>query len=285
MFVTAVLAAALESTLLGTLYPIDRTALSYVILFGVFITFVIDDLIDAFRGNAVQVVIGVPLACFAVLASVNLARDVNLTRTTVWAYDASSREVINALRTFERRHGPPRKPWKLISGFPRDEALDYYRRRFHMWWLQTVGREPVSTPSGNFYYAASSELSELPHGTRMLASFGATGTQLRLARLGVIPAPRRPEPSASAGPSISATPNPVPAGPMVGNTTIAWSAIGFPHAEVLLSVDRQKPHLFASGATGSAPAQFITAGSEYAFSLYSGDSSHQRLAIVVVTHP
>lgn len=182
LFATAILATQLESTLLGTLYPVDRTALVYVVVFAVFIACVIDDVAAACLRVAPRIALGAAVALFAVLAAVNLGREANLRRTTVWAYDASSHEVIDAIIVFEQRHGRPSDPWKLVSGFPRDEALNYYRRRFRMKWLQTVTREPISTPNGDLYYAGVSELHELPPGTTLLASFASTHTQLRLAR-------------------------------------------------------------------------------------------------------
>jgi hypothetical protein len=280
IFAIAVLATVLESSLLGTLYPIDRTALVYVVVFAVFVAFVIDDVMTTI--SRARVVLGVAVACFAVLTTVNLVRDANLTRTTIWAYDASSHEVIDALIRYEQRHGRPPSPWKLISGFPRDEALNYYRRRFQIRWLQPVGREPAATPDGNFYYVSAQELPELPSGTQLLARFSSTGTELRVAHVRPV-APHRPTQfSAARGVTISATPNPVPTGPNAGTTTVTWSATRFPRAEVRLSIARGPAELFARGPRGSSTAAFIATGAEYIFRVYPDDRSQRVLALVTV---
>ncbi len=196
LFATAMLATQLESSVLGTLYPLDRAALVYVVVFAMFIALAIDDVVTASRRIAPRIAVGVAVTLFAALAAVNFARDANLGHTTVWAYDASSRKVIDAIVAFEQRHGRPPVPWKLVSGFPRDESLNYYyRSRFHMDWLQPITRDPVSTPDGNLYYVGVSELHDLPPGTTLLASFASTGTQLRLAhpraeRRPLVPPPR-----------------------------------------------------------------------------------------------
>jgi hypothetical protein len=176
----AVVAVLLESLLLGTLFPIDRTALSYVIAFGVLVTFVVDDVATVASQLTVRLLLGTVTACVATLAAVNFARDANVTRTTIWAYDASSRQVIDVVRKFERQHGRPSEPWKLIAGFPRNESLEYYRLRFKLTWLQPVTREPVSTPDGDLYDVGVTEVSDLPPGTTILASFAETGTELRV---------------------------------------------------------------------------------------------------------
>ncbi len=81
--------------------------------------------------------------------------------------------------TFEQRHGAPSSPWTLIAGFPRNEALNYYRLRYKITWLQPVTRAPISTPNGDLYYVGIGEESDLPSGTVLLSSFPVTGTQLR----------------------------------------------------------------------------------------------------------
>jgi hypothetical protein len=180
LFAIAVLAVLLESLLLGTLFPIDRTALSYVIAFGVLVTFVVDDVATVATQLTVRLLLGTVAACFATLAAVNFARDANVKRTTIWAYDASSRQTIDTIIKFERQDGQPSEPWKLIAGFPRNESLEYYRLRFKLTWLQPVTREPVSTPDGDLYDVSVTELSNLPPGTTILASFPETATELRV---------------------------------------------------------------------------------------------------------
>ena len=118
LFAIAVLAVLLESLLLGTLFPIDRTALNYVVAFAVLVTFVVDDIATVVPRQTMRLLLGTVTACFLALATVNFAQDANFNRTTIWAYDASSRQVIDAVMRLERQHGRPSRPWKLISGFP-----------------------------------------------------------------------------------------------------------------------------------------------------------------------
>jgi hypothetical protein len=52
---------------------------------------------------------------------------------------------------------------------------------------------------------------------------------------------------------------------------------------VYVSQDAGPEHLFASGPTGYAEANWIIAGSHYEFRLYTADASRRLLAKVVVT--
>ena len=84
--------------------------------------------------------------------------------------------------------------------------------------------------------------------------------------------------------TISAEPNPVPAGPGLGRTKISWATLTGAEAEVYVSQDGGPERLFATGGSGSREAGWITTGSSYEFRLYSRDGAERRLlAKTVVT--
>jgi hypothetical protein len=84
--------------------------------------------------------------------------------------------------------------------------------------------------------------------------------------------------------TISAEPNPVPAGAGLGRTTISWVTLTGAEAEVYVSQDGGPEALFAAGGSGSREAGWITTGSSYEFRLYSRDGAERRLlAKTVVT--
>jgi hypothetical protein len=85
-------------------------------------------------------------------------------------------------------------------------------------------------------------------------------------------------------PSITATPNPVPAGPeKTGSTTIAWETGDRSKGEVYMSRDGGPEKLFAGLAPrGSQKAAWIGKG-VYEFRLYAGKEHQTVLASVKVT--
>jgi glycosyltransferase involved in cell wall biosynthesis len=82
---------------------------------------------------------------------------------------------------------------------------------------------------------------------------------------------------------IAATPNPVPAGPGQGATTIEWSTGDGSEGQVYLRVGEESEHLFSQAPRGSQEATFIGAGPTYEFRLYSGTQRESLLASVEVT--
>ncbi len=93
---------------------------------------------------------------------------------------------------------------------------------------------------------------------------------------------KHPE-SAPTGATISATPNPAPAGGDMGTTTISWTTGDGSEGQVYVSENGQAEQLFASKTPqGSADAPWIQAGRSYEFRLY--DAAHTKLlGKVVVT--
>jgi hypothetical protein len=80
-------------------------------------------------------------------------------------------------------------------------------------------------------------------------------------------------------PSLSASPNPVPAGEGRGLTTISWKSVD---GRVYVSTNGREEVLFGGSPRGSQPANWIQAGSTHEFRLYDADHK-QLLAKVTVT--
>jgi hypothetical protein len=80
--------------------------------------------------------------------------------------------------------------------------------------------------------------------------------------------------------TLTAFPNPVPAGDGVGKTMISWNIANAVAGKVYVSIDDRQELLFASAQQGSAAANWIRTGSTYEFRLY--DSDHTRLLDKVV---
>jgi len=79
--------------------------------------------------------------------------------------------------------------------------------------------------------------------------------------------------------SLTATPNPVPAGSGTGTTIIAWRTSDIPSEQVhvyVIGLDG-KETLFATGSEGSQAAPRITADVPVEFRLYSGSGAKRKL--------
>lgn len=84
--------------------------------------------------------------------------------------------------------------------------------------------------------------------------------------------------------TISASPNPVPAGPKLGETTITWDTGNKQTGEVYVSTNDGPEKRFGEGQSGSEKAKWIQVRSRYEFRLYEGTEHKKVLAKVQVTH-
>ena len=83
---------------------------------------------------------------------------------------------------------------------------------------------------------------------------------------------------------IKASPNPVRPGRLgPGSTMITWQTADGAQGRVSVSDNGGAEALFASGASGSQPADWITTGSVYEFRLYREGTDRQLVASVVVS--
>jgi hypothetical protein len=83
-------------------------------------------------------------------------------------------------------------------------------------------------------------------------------------------------------PIIRANPNPVPAGPEKGTTTITWTTGNGSVGQVYVS-DGKREKLFATASEGSKEVHWIQAGITHEFTLYAGKEHKEVLASVSVT--
>ncbi len=93
-------------------------------------------------------------------------------------------------------------------------------------------------------------------------------------------------PSASPGAStatITASPNPVPAGQQAGTTTVTWNTGDGSAGQVYVSPNGGPEAVFAAGTSGSVAAPWISAGTTYEFRLYAGTEHTKMLAKTQVT--
>ena len=81
---------------------------------------------------------------------------------------------------------------------------------------------------------------------------------------------------------LGADPNPVLAGEEPGKTTVSWDTCDGSIGKVYVSVNGGQEVLFADGRRGSAPADWIEAGSNYEFHLYNSNHT-ELLAKIAVT--
>ena len=83
-------------------------------------------------------------------------------------------------------------------------------------------------------------------------------------------------------PFLSASPNPAIGGERLGKTTISWDTADGSIGRIFVSVNQGAEAFFADGRRGSAPADWIDAGSNYEFRLYDSDHTEMLTKVTVI---
>jgi hypothetical protein len=92
-----------------------------------------------------------------------------------------------------------------------------------------------------------------------------------------------PQPAPTKGSTVTASPNPVPAGDGFGTTRISWES-GRDWGQVFISENGEPDtKMFAEGARGAGDAPWIKSGHTYEFRLYAGKDHSLLLDKVLVT--
>lgn len=97
------------------------------------------------------------------------------------------------------------------------------------------------------------------------------------------PSSQAETPSMGGKPFITANPNPVPAGPSPGTTTIQWDTGDGSWGEIYLALPGLPEKLFTRGPKGSAEAPWIGGSAAFEFRLYKGTNHQEVIAKTSVT--
>jgi hypothetical protein len=92
-----------------------------------------------------------------------------------------------------------------------------------------------------------------------------------------------PASPAASGATITASPNPVPAGQELGTTTITWNTGDGRNGQVYVSIDGGPEVSFTGGPSGSGAAPWIQVEKTYEFRLYAGTEHATLLSKTQVT--
>lgn len=125
---------------IGLLYPLDRTGLYFLPLAGLAITGIAAGLRDRPRAIAISRV----CAAFAGLIALEYALQLNRTHFYIWRYDADTKAIVGFLAG--RNHAAS---VRVGASWPLDPALNYYRERRGLTWLEPLARQG---PDGEYDY-------------------------------------------------------------------------------------------------------------------------------------
>lgn len=165
----------------GSLYPIDRTALTCVAPLVVFLGLALDDALSHWDGPAVRHRVAGGVAILIALGAVNLASHVNTAKTLIWPFDAPDKAIVGDLLALRKREHD--RGVRLTMKVPTDVGLglvDYYQQRLESRGV-TITEGHVQRPGADVYEVPASDSRLVAYRTRLWRTFPGTGVELWVA--------------------------------------------------------------------------------------------------------
>lgn len=164
-----VLAPIAEHLIWGSLFPLDRTALSYMPLVALVIVFPLDKLKQGVS-KVVSLVI-------TMLMVIHFSKTANLTHTLIWRYDADTKA---AMLELEKRFAGSAGTVRIGNTWLLEPSINYYRVVRHLDWLSPATREGVLAGANDILFGLSYELTDLRPLYSLVREYTDSGTQLLL---------------------------------------------------------------------------------------------------------
>jgi hypothetical protein len=154
LFMTLILVWAinmLQANIFHSMYPGQRTALIYYVLFAFVLMFLIRDMI---AGDVIGA--KVLTSVLVIFFIVNFYRAVNLKSVREWSYDAYTYDVVNYIDTYRQKHPEAKIGLKLGGHFFPSFFYYHYMNYNKLRWLDMVTRfDTVTQPL--FFYGTAEE--------------------------------------------------------------------------------------------------------------------------------
>ncbi len=174
LLAAAVALAIMAHQFFDALFPIERTGLYYVPLYGVVLTYGLDALRRAGWGRR----FAAPLLATAIAVAVGWSFVAGFAKRSScgWLVDSHNRQVL-ALIERDRAARSPTEAVKLRASWMMEPSMNFYRLTRNYTWLVPVIRKPIPDPDYIYTFESDLDSSFTDRGT-ILASYPDIGTVL-----------------------------------------------------------------------------------------------------------
>lgn len=158
-----VMATVMQHHLFDILYPVNRAGLVFIPIFGLLLLFLISHFRDLMKGRSGFILnIGV-LILIALPMSYHFCKNLNLTHTKEWRYDADTKATMQVIRDYIDSRSADNEPVKITTWSFAVPTMNYYRDLYSLDQMQAVQREEI-IPGADFIYCFTEDADSLKGG-------------------------------------------------------------------------------------------------------------------------
>ena len=162
-----------QNALMGTNYPVGRTALFYIPFIAVIIVLFLNSISSGSRTTQLSFLI------IGLLTLSNTGLTMNISYTQTWRYDMNTKFAMEALAEAGSKEGSLKFNTTIASNWHFKPAIDYYRDKYNMHWLNKARHTGAYDLFADYYYIeVDTKDQENSQWGAAVAAFPETGTML-----------------------------------------------------------------------------------------------------------
>ena len=174
-----IIAPILQNYFFAALYPVARTSLMYLPLFGLCLFYFIEHLVIQAKKVPRIIIYSLVFVLVCGPLTYHFIENINFQRTSEWSYDANTKQVMLEINKTHQEQENLKKRLTVSNSWLFEPTMNYYRIRYSMDFIDPLNEDGVKNNT-DFIYCFKDEKDNLPLGDslRIIDAFKNTDTYL-----------------------------------------------------------------------------------------------------------
>lgn len=137
--------------------PVGRTALFFIPLYGLFISFFVSELKDFLKQGVIRHILSFSVSLLFLALAYHFAVNLNLKYTREWRFDANTKAMMAEMKQLNELHSTHHAPISISNNWLFEPTINYYRTLYRMDYLAPADRKGLN-PDSDYIYCTTEDL-------------------------------------------------------------------------------------------------------------------------------
>lgn len=156
-------ASFIEYLLFVIPFPVGRTALFFIPLFGLFICFFVSDLKAFLKQRVIRHILSVSVFLLFLAIAYHFTMNLNLKYTREWQFDANTKAMMGEIKNQKELDNTLHQKICISNNWLFEPTINYYRSLYRMDYLAPADREGLN-PDSDYFYSTIEDLKAFEYG-------------------------------------------------------------------------------------------------------------------------
>jgi hypothetical protein len=144
-------------------FPVGRTALFFIPLFGLFISFFVSELKDFLNQQVISRILSAAVFLMFLAITIHFAVNLNLKYTREWQFDANTKAMMGEIIKQKELDNTLHQKICISNNWLFEPTINYYRTLYRMDYLAPADREGLN-PGSDYIYSTIEDLKAFEYG-------------------------------------------------------------------------------------------------------------------------